>query len=149
LNNVAYDDQANATTGCAASAPIDRLTRVVENAVTTTYCYDPRGNVVQKKQTQGTATDTLGYSYTLADRVATETRPSGVVVRYGHDALGQVNGVWVTPAGHRAGGRQWHCRLPVNYFHSFVRDTLDLSNGADPFDRQLPVPSPYMTDPYK
>jgi hypothetical protein len=36
--------------GCAASAPIDGLTRVVENAVTTTYCYDPRGNVVQKKQ---------------------------------------------------------------------------------------------------
>jgi RHS repeat-associated protein len=98
--NVAYHyDEANAVTGCAASAPIGRLTRIVENAVTTTYCYDPRGNVVQKKQVQGTATDTLAYSYTLADRVLTETRPSGAVVRYGHDALGQVNGVWVTPAG--------------------------------------------------
>jgi RHS repeat-associated protein len=98
--NIAYHyDEANAVTGCAASAPIGRLTRVVENAVTTTYCYDPRGNVVQKKQTQGTATDTLGYSYTLADRVATETRPSGAVVRYGYDVLGQVNGVWVTPTG--------------------------------------------------
>lgn len=31
----------------------------------------------------------------------------------------------------------------------FVRDTLDLSNGTDPFDRPLPVPSPYMADPYK
>jgi RHS repeat-associated protein len=99
LNVAYYYDEANAATGCAASAPIGRLTRIVENAVTTTYCYDPRGNVVQKKQTQGTATDTLGYSYTLADRVATETRPSGAVVRYGHDALGQVNGVWVTPTG--------------------------------------------------
>jgi RHS repeat-associated protein len=99
LNIAYYYDEANATTGCAASAPIGRLTRIVENAVTTTYCYDPRGNVVQKKQTQGAATDTLGYSYTLADRVATETRPSGVVVRYGHDTLGLVNGVWVTPAG--------------------------------------------------
>jgi RHS repeat-associated protein len=99
LNVAYYYDEANATTGCVASAPIGRLTRVVENAVTTTYCYDARGNVVQKKQTQVAATDTLGYSYTLADRVATETRPSGTVVRYGHDALGLVNGVWVTPAG--------------------------------------------------
>jgi len=98
--NVAYHyDEANTVTGCAASAPIGRLTRIVEKAVTTTYCYGPRGNVVQKKQTQGSATDTLGYTYSLADRVLTETRPSGAVVRYGHDALGQVNGVWVTPMG--------------------------------------------------
>jgi RHS repeat-associated protein len=98
--NVAYHyDEANAVTGCAVSAPIGRLTRIVENAVTTTYCYDPRGNVVQKKQTQGSVADTLGYTYTLGDRVLTETRPSGAVVRYGHDALGQVNGVWVTPVG--------------------------------------------------
>lgn len=98
--NVAYHyDEANAVTGCAASAPIGRLTRIVENEVTTTYCYDPRGNVLQKKQVQGTATDTLGYSYTLADRVLTETRPSGAVVRYGYDSLGQISSVWVTPAG--------------------------------------------------
>lgn len=38
---------------------------------------------------------------------------------------------------------------PMNYCHSFVRDTLDASNGADPFDRQSPIPSPYMADPYK
>lgn len=98
--NVAYHyDEANAVTGCAASSPVGRLTRIVENAVTTTYCYDPRGNVLQKKQLQGAATDTVAYSYTLADRVLTETRPSGAVVRYGHDALGQVNDVWVTPVG--------------------------------------------------
>lgn len=98
--NVAYHyDEANAVTGCAASAPIGRLTRIVENAVTTTYCYDPRGNVLQKKQLQGAVTDTLSYTYTLSDRVLTESRPSGAVVRYGHDALGQVDGVWVTPVG--------------------------------------------------
>lgn len=98
--NVAYHyDEANAVTGCTASAPVGRLTRIVENAVTTTFCYDPRGNVVQRKQAQGAFTDTVAYSFTLADRVLTESRPSGTVVRYGRDALGQVNGVWVTPVG--------------------------------------------------
>ncbi len=98
--NISYHyDEANAVTGCAASAPVGRLTRIIESSVTTTYCYDPRGNVVQKKQVQGTATDTLGYTYTQGGRVATETRPSGALVRYGYDALGQVSGVWVTPLG--------------------------------------------------
>lgn len=99
LNAAYHYDEANTVTGCAASAPIGHLTRVVEQAVTTVYCYDKRGNVIQKKQAQGTATDVLGYSYTAADRVLTETRPGGAVVRYGYDTLGQVSGVWVTPTG--------------------------------------------------
>lgn len=99
LNAAYHYDEANTVTGCAASAPIGHLTRIIEQAVTTIYCYDKRGNVIQKKQTQGTATDTLGYSYTAADRVLTETRPGGAVVRYGYDTLGQVSGVWVKPAG--------------------------------------------------
>ena len=99
LNAAYHYDEANTVTGCAASAPIGHLTRVVEQAVTTIYCYDKRGNVIQKKQTQGTVTDTLGYSYTAADRVLTETRPGGAIVRYGYDTLGQVSGVWVTPTG--------------------------------------------------
>ncbi|WP_354513377.1 MULTISPECIES: RHS repeat-associated core domain-containing protein [unclassified Luteibacter] len=98
--NVGYHyDEANTVTGCAASAPIGHLTRIVEQGVTTTYCYDKRGNVIQKKQAQGAITDTLGYSYTAANRLLTETRPGGAVVRYGYDSLGQVSGVWVTPSG--------------------------------------------------
>ncbi|MEX1826344.1 RHS repeat-associated core domain-containing protein [Luteibacter sp. CQ10] len=98
--NVAYHyDEANSITGCAASAPVGHLTRVVETAVTTTYCYDARGNVIEKRQTQGGVTDTLTYTYTLGDRVATETRPGGAVVSYAHDALGQVSGVSITPVG--------------------------------------------------
>lgn len=99
LNIVYHYDEADTVTGCVASAPIGRLTRIVESAVTTTYCYDARGNVSQKRQSQGTATDTIGYAYTIADRVANEIRPSGAVVRYGHDALGQTNAVWLTPGG--------------------------------------------------
>lgn len=97
---VAYHyDEANVVTGCAISAPVGRITRIVEIAVTTTYCYDARGNVTEKRQTQGTATDTLHYAYTLGGRILSETRPSGNVVSYVYDALGQVTNVDLTPVG--------------------------------------------------
>ena len=98
--NVAYHyDEANTVTGCGASAPVGRLTRIVEQKVTTTYCYDVRGNVTEKRQAQGATTDTIAYSYTPADRVRTETRPSGAVVTYSYDTLGQIAGLTVTPPG--------------------------------------------------
>lgn len=102
--NVAYHyDETNTVTGCSASASVGRLTRIVEQAVTTTYCYDARGNVIEKRQAQGATTDTIAYSYTPADRVRTETRPSGAVVTYSYDTLGQIAGLTVTPPG---GGAQ-------------------------------------------
>lgn len=98
--NVAYFyDEANTVTGCAASAPIGHLTRVVENGVTTSYCYDARGNVTDKRQTQGTVTDVLHYTYTPANRLKSDTRPDGAVVSYARDALGRITGVSITPAG--------------------------------------------------
>lgn len=97
--NVAYFyDEANSVTGCSASSPIGHLTRIVENGVTTTYCYDARGNVTDKLQTQGTVTDTMHYVYTPANRVESETRPGGALVAYTRNSLGQVTGVTVTPA---------------------------------------------------
>ncbi|KAG9575752.1 hypothetical protein KCV01_g17711, partial [Aureobasidium melanogenum] len=99
LNVTYHYDEANTVTGCSASAPVGRLTRIVEQAVTTTYCYDARGNVIEKRQAQGGTTDTIAYSYTLADRVRTETRPSGAVVTYSYDTLGQIAGLTVTPPG--------------------------------------------------
>lgn len=96
--NVAYHyDEDNSVTGCTASAPIGRVTRVVETGVTTSYCYDGRGNVTDKRQTQGTVTDTIHYVYSKADRVLSETRPGGAVVAYERDSLGQVTGVTYTP----------------------------------------------------
>ncbi|MDF3983427.1 RHS repeat-associated core domain-containing protein, partial [Luteibacter sp. PPL201] len=98
--NVAYHyDEANTVTGCATSSPVGRLTRVVENGVTTTYCYDPRGNVTDKRQTQGAVTDVLHYTYTPADRLQSDTRPDGTVVSYARNTLGQITGVSLTPAG--------------------------------------------------
>ncbi|MBT2117486.1 DUF2778 domain-containing protein [Dyella sp. LX-66] len=99
-DNVAwYYDEADSVTGCTGSYPIGRLTRVVEANVTTIYCYDVRGNVVRKSQTQGTQTDVVAYTYTLADRLATLTYPSGVVVTYTRDLVGRVQSVALTAAG--------------------------------------------------
>ncbi|MBB6243674.1 putative toxin [Rhodanobacter sp. MP1X3] len=96
--NVSYHyDEADTVTGCAASSPVGHLTRVVENAVTTTYCYDIRGNVIQKLQLLGTTLDTTSYSYTLADRLLTSVNPDSTTTTYARDADGRVTSLTVSP----------------------------------------------------
>jgi len=98
--NIAYHyDEADSVTGCSGSFPIGRLTRIVETAVTTTYCYDNHGNVTKKTQAQGTQVDTTSYSYTAADRLNSITTPSQTVTQYSRDATGHINGVTVAPNG--------------------------------------------------
>jgi len=99
LNVVYHYDEVNSTTGCPSSQPLGRLTRVVEVAVTTTYCYDARGNVIRKKQTQGAVSDTTAMAYTSANRLQSLTYPSGAVVSYTRDANGQIAAATLTPAG--------------------------------------------------
>lgn len=99
-SNVIYDyDEANSVTGCVTSAPIGRLTRIVETAVTTVYCYDARGNVIQKKQITAAATDIIAYTYTAADRLSTLTESDGTVVTDTYNTLGQLTTVQVAPLG--------------------------------------------------
>ena len=98
--NVTYTyDEANSVTGCTASAPIGRLTRMVENAVSTAYCYDARGNVIQKTQVVSGTTDSASYSYTAADRLSGETTPDGTVISYAFNSDGRISGIQVTPSG--------------------------------------------------
>lgn len=92
-------DEPNSATGCTASYPIGRLTRIVENAVTTVYCYDARGNITQKRQIQGTATDSSTFNYTLGNRIASAVTPSGTMTQYSRDAAGRVSGVTVLAPG--------------------------------------------------
>jgi RHS repeat-associated protein len=92
--NVTYAyDQANATTGCTTSYPIGRLTTMTDGSGSTTYCYDRRGNVTQKKQVTSGVTLTTQYSYTLADRLASLTYPSGAIVTYSRDSVGRITTV--------------------------------------------------------
>jgi RHS repeat-associated protein len=97
--NIAHHyDEANSVTGCATSYPIGRLTRIVESTVTTVYCYDNRGNIIQKKQTIGSQTDTTTYTLTLADRLGGIMYPSGTVVSYTRDVDGRITSINVTPS---------------------------------------------------
>jgi RHS repeat-associated protein len=90
-------DEANSLTGCTASYPIGRLTRIIEQAVTTVYCYDAHGNVIQKQQITAAGTDTTAYRYTHADRLSGITYPSGTQVSYTRDSNGRIQAITATP----------------------------------------------------
>ena len=97
--NIAYHyDEANSTTGCSTSYPVGRLTRIVEATVTTVYCYDAQGDVIQKQQVTAAGTDSIGYSYTAASRLSGMVYPSGSLVSYTRDGDGRIQGVTVTPS---------------------------------------------------
>jgi len=98
--NVAYSYDGYTGTPCAATSyPVDRLTGMTDASGSTTYCYDLRGNVIEKIQaTHGYRFDTR-YSYNLADRLMSITYPSGAVVNYTRDADGRIQTVSVTPPG--------------------------------------------------
>ncbi|GAB2574754.1 RHS repeat protein [Dyella jejuensis] len=96
--NITYTyDEANSITGCASSAPLGRLTRILETAVTTVYCYDPQGEVIQKQQITAAGTDTTTYSYTAAGRLSSIAYPSGTRVSYTRDGDGRIQAIAVTP----------------------------------------------------
>jgi RHS repeat-associated protein len=98
--NVTYTyDEANSVTGCSSSKPIGRLTRIVEYSVTTIYCYDTKGNVLQKSQVLGTQTDTTVYTYTTANRLKTEKTPDGTLTSYTYNGDGLISSMKLTPAG--------------------------------------------------
>jgi RHS repeat-associated protein len=99
LGVVYHYDEPNSTTGCASSSPVGHLTRIVENAISTVYCYDARGNVIRKQQITATATDTTLYAYTLSNRLSMTSAPDGTVVSNSYNSNGQISGVQVTPAG--------------------------------------------------
>jgi RHS repeat-associated protein len=78
---------------------------MVDASGSTTYCYDRRGNVTRKVQVAGSES-TTDYTYTLADRLASITYPSGSLVQYGRDALGRVRSVIHTRTDLSAGAPQ-------------------------------------------
>ncbi|WP_185633778.1 RHS repeat-associated core domain-containing protein [Burkholderia sp. Bp9012] len=99
-DDVAYAyDEANDVTGCASSYPLGRLTRIVENLVTTVYCYDRHGNVIRKQQVTAAGTDTTAYAYTQADRLSGMIYPSGTQASYAFDTDGRIQGVSLTASG--------------------------------------------------
>ncbi|RUL71050.1 RHS repeat-associated core domain-containing protein [Dyella choica] len=99
--NITYTyDESNSVTGCAASYPIGHLTRMVENAVTTVFCYNTQGYVIQKSQTVSGHTDVTTYTRSPGGKILGITHPSGNQVAYSYDANGHISGVTATtPSG--------------------------------------------------
>jgi len=96
--DVAYRyDETNGITGCTRSAPIGRLTRIVEDAVTTAYCYDAQGRIIRKQQITSSGTDTIDYAYTAAGRLRALGYPDGSSVNYARDADGRIRSIQVAP----------------------------------------------------
>jgi len=96
--NVTYSyDDPNSTTGCGTSYPVGRLTRIIENTVTTIYCYDARGNVIEKQQILNGTTDTTGYAISAAGRLSSLVYPSGTQVSYSRDGDGRIQTITMTP----------------------------------------------------
>ncbi|MFC3652279.1 RHS repeat-associated core domain-containing protein [Dyella humi] len=98
--NVAYTyDEANSVTGCTSSYPIGHLTRVVENAVSTTFCYNAQGYVTQVSQAVGGHTDVTTYTHSPGGKILNITYPSGNQVNYSYDANGRISGVTASTSG--------------------------------------------------
>jgi RHS repeat-associated protein len=98
--NITYAyDEPNSTTGCSSSYPVGRLTRIIESAVTTVYCYDALGRVTQKQNVTAAATRAVGYGYTAAGRLSGITSPDGSLVSYVRDGDGRVQSISATPVG--------------------------------------------------
>ncbi|GLQ93473.1 hypothetical protein GCM10007901_24240 [Dyella acidisoli] len=97
--NISYTyDEPNSVTGCATSYPIGHLTHVVENTVTTVFCYNAQGNVIQKSQTVNGHTDVTSYTRSPGGKILNITHPSGDQVNYSYDADGHVSGITATTA---------------------------------------------------
>ena len=97
--NITYTyDEPNSVTGCTTSYPIGHLTRVVENAVSTVFCYNAQGYVIQKSQTVSGHTDVTSYTRSPGGKMLSITHPSGNQVTYSYDADGHVSGVTATTA---------------------------------------------------
>lgn len=97
--NITYIyDEPNSVTGCTTSYPIGHLTRVIENAVTTVFCYNAQGYVTQKSQTISGHTDVTSYTRSPSGKILSITHPSGDQVAYSYDTDGRVNGITATTA---------------------------------------------------
>jgi RHS repeat-associated protein len=73
-----------------------RLTGIQDAAGTTTLIYDARGNVTQEQRVIGGSTYTTSYAHDSADRITSITYPSGRLVTYTRNSLGQVTAVTTT-----------------------------------------------------
>ncbi len=99
IASISYPTTAeNVTYGydVAASNGIGRLTSITDQSGTTSYTYDEFGNVATDVRVVSSATYTTSYQYDDDGDIASMTYPSGRVVDYVRNAMGQVTQVTST-----------------------------------------------------
>jgi RHS repeat-associated protein len=72
---------------------VGRLTKIADQSGTTEFTYNALGQVITDKRTLGTKVYTTGYLYNAAGNITQVTYPSGRIVIYARNSLGQVSGV--------------------------------------------------------
>lgn len=82
-----YDSTANGNFG------VGRLTSLTDGAGTASFVYDAYGNRIQEKRAIAGFVYTTNYEYDLSGELAKITYPSGFIVNYQRDDLGQISGV--------------------------------------------------------
>ncbi|MGH8108576.1 MAG: hypothetical protein ACREO1_07655, partial [Arenimonas sp.] len=92
-------DTVNAICGAGENFAKGRLTQLTDPSGNTQYCYDRFGNMTRKQVTNNALVSTLLFSYTKAGRISSITYPSGMVVNYARNGLGQTIQVTVTQSG--------------------------------------------------
>jgi len=78
---------------------IGRLTSVTDRPGSVSRFYDERGMLTREDRTVVGAVLSTLYSYNAAGRLASITTPSGAVVTYGRDSLGNVNSLAFAATG--------------------------------------------------
>ena len=91
-------DLADSETGCSASFPVGRLTRMTDRSGSTIYCYDSRGNVTRKRHVANLDIVSVEYVHNDAGALTGITYPSGNEVVYHRDGSGRVSSIELVPS---------------------------------------------------
>lgn len=91
-----YDDLSAGTECTGPRNGIGRLTSLIDETGSTDYFYDLRGNITCKERTIAGETFVVSYTYDSANRIETMTYPSGQIVNYERNAIGQVDRMTTT-----------------------------------------------------
>jgi RHS repeat-associated protein len=116
-----YDSTGNGNFG------VGRLTSVTDSAGSATFTYDAYGNRISEQRTIAGINYTTSYAFDLAGNVTRITYPSGLIVDYQRDSLGQVSGIMMKA---NAGAQAVTLASNIGYMPFGPMQSLTLGNGV-------------------
>lgn len=93
LDTTYYYDTPSVFRDCGNRNRTGRLASSIDATGTSSYCYDQRGNLTRKQLSASGKTFVTDYSYTPGDRLQQITLPTGLVLIYERNALGQITSI--------------------------------------------------------